>query len=168
MTSAKPHFKIRPANPDDCSVLFDLIRELAIYERLEDHLVVTPDDLQRNLFGPRPYAEAMIAEAEGAAAGYALFFHNFSTFRGQPGLYLEDVFVKPAFRGRGIGKALLKTVAALARERRCGRMEWMVLDWNESAIDFYRALGASSLSEWSVFRLADDYLDRLAGVGDDQ
>jgi GNAT superfamily N-acetyltransferase len=165
MTSSQLPFSIRPASPADCATLIGLIRELAVYERLEAHVKVTPDDIERNLFGPRPYAEAMIAEVEGEAVGYALFFHNFSSFRGQPGLYLEDVFVKPAFRGRGIGRALLTKLAQVGVDRGCDRIEWIALDWNKSAIEFYRSLGALSLNDWMIFRLADGPLARLAGAG---
>ena len=157
-----PPFSIRPACPGDCETMADLIRELAVYERLEDQAKATPEDLRRNLFGPRPYAEAMVAEVEGEAAGFALFFHNFSTFRGQPGLYLEDLFVRPDSRGRGIGRALLAKLAALALERGCGRLEWAVLDWNEPAIQFYRTLDAFPMDDWTIFRLADGPLARLA------
>jgi GNAT superfamily N-acetyltransferase len=162
MTSSQFPFSIRPASPADCATLVALIRELAVYERLEAQVKVTPDDLERNLFGRRPYAEAMIAEVEGEAVGYALFFHNFSSFRGQPGLYLEDVFVRPAYRGRGIGRALLTKLAQLAVERGCDRIEWIVLDWNESGIEFYRSLEASPMADWTIFRLADGPLARLA------
>ncbi len=157
-----PPFTIRPARADDCSTIAGLIRELAAYERLEDQAKATPDDLRRNLFGPRPYAEAMIAEVEGEAVGFALYFHNFSTFRGQPGLYLEDLFVRPESRGKGIGRAMLARLAALALERSCGRLEWAVLDWNESAIQFYRSLDALPMDDWTIFRLADGPLARLA------
>lgn len=162
MTSSQLPFSIRPAAPADCLALVALIRELAVYERLEAQVKVTPDDLERNLFGPRPYAEAMIAEVEGEAAGYSLFFHNFSTFRGRPGLYLEDVFVRPRFRGRGIGRALLEKLAELALERGCDRIEWIVLDWNDSAIQFYRSLEASPLADWTIFRLTGEPFARLA------
>jgi len=157
----QPSFSIRPALPGDCQTLVALIHELSVYERLEAK--VSADDLQHNLFGSRPYAEAMIAEVEGEAVGYALFFHNFSTFRGQPGLYLEDVFVRPSYRGRGIGRAFLESLAKLAMQRGCDRIEWIVLDWNDSAIQFYRSLEASPMREWTIFRLADGPLVRLAG-----
>jgi GNAT superfamily N-acetyltransferase len=162
MTAPHPPFSIRPARPDDCGTIAYLIRELAVYERLEDQAKATAEDLRRNLFGPRPYAEALVAEVEGDAAGFALFFHNFSTFRGQPGIYLEDLFVRPAFRARGIGRAFLAHLARLALERGCGRLEWAVLDWNEPAIQFYRSLGASPMDDWTIFRLADGPLSSLA------
>jgi GNAT superfamily N-acetyltransferase len=162
MTLPSPPFSIRPAAPGDCATLVALIRELAIYERLEDQAKATPDDLHRSLFGPRPYAEAMLAEVEGEPAGFALFFHNFSTFRGQPGIYLEDLFVRPSHRGRGIGRAFLSQLARLALERGCGRLEWAVLDWNDPAIQFYRSIDAQPMDDWTIFRLADGPLARLA------
>jgi GNAT superfamily N-acetyltransferase len=162
MPDSTPAFTIRPARVDDCSTIVELIRELAAYERLEHEVRAGPEDIRRNLFGPRPYAEALIAEVDGGAVGLALFFHNFSTFRGQPGIYLEDLFVRPEFRGRGIGKALLASLARIGLERGCGRLEWAVLDWNEPSIGFYRALGALSQDEWTVFRVADAPLARLA------
>jgi GNAT superfamily N-acetyltransferase len=162
MTPVEPPFSIRMASPEDCTTLVSLIRELAVYERLEQHAKVSVDDLKRNLFGLRPYAEAMLAEAGGEPAGHALFFHNFSSFRGQPGLYLEDIFVRPPYRGRGIGRALLTKIAQLALERGCDRIEWIVLDWNETAIQFYRSLQAYPMNDWTIFRLAEHSLDRLA------
>ena len=151
---------IRLATPADVPTIADLICELAEYERLA-HAVVRDEALLReHLFGPRPYAEVLMAEENGVVVGFALFFHNFSTFRSQPGIYLEDLFVRPAFRGRGHGKALLAALARLAVERGCGRLEWSVLNWNESAIGFYRALGAVVMDEWTVFRLTDSALTR--------
>ena len=161
-TSPNPPFSIRPARPDDCGTIAELIRELAVYERLEDQARATPEDLRRDLFGPRPFAEALIAEVDGEPVGFALFFHNYSTFRGQPGLYLEDLFVRPEARGRGIGRAFLAELAKMAVERGCGRLEWAVLDWNEPAIDFYRSLDALPMDDWTIFRLADGPLARLA------
>ncbi|MBX6314463.1 MAG: GNAT family N-acetyltransferase, partial [Isosphaeraceae bacterium] len=146
---APPEYAIRPCRPEDAETLVALIRELAIYEKLEAFARATPEDLRRHLFGPRPFAEAILAERGEEPAGFALFFHSFSTFRGQPGIYLEDLFVRPEHRGRGLGKALLATVAALAVERGCGRLEWSVLDWNEPALRFYRALGARPLEDWT-------------------
>ena len=157
-------FTIRPARPEDAEVLANLVRELAIYEKLEHLARAMPDDFRRHLFGPRPAAEAALAEVDGEPAGFALWFSNFSTFRGQPGLYLEDIFVRPEFRGRGIGKALLASLARLAVERGCGRLEWSVLDWNAPSIAFYRALGARPMDEWTVYRLDDEPLRRLAGL----
>jgi GNAT superfamily N-acetyltransferase len=153
---------IRPACPDDCDTIVQLIRELADYEQLLDHARATPDDVRRGLFGPRPFAEALIAEWDGEAVGLALFFHTFSTFRGQAGLYLEDLFVRPSQRGRGIGKALLSSLAKLAVDRGCGRLEWSVLNWNEPAIGFYQAMGARPMDEWTVYRIDEEPLRRLA------
>jgi GNAT superfamily N-acetyltransferase len=161
-TAPRAPFTIRPAEPGDCETLSALIRELAVYERLEDQAMAGPDDLRRNLFGPRPYAEALVAEVDGEAVGFALFFHNFSTFRGQPGLYLEDLFVRPEHRGRGIGRGFLARLAKLALDRGCGRLEWAVLDWNAPAIGFYRSLDAVAMDDWTIFRLADGPLARLA------
>ena len=157
-----PPFSIRACRADDAATLATLIRELAAYERLEARAHATADDLRRHLFGPRPFAEALLAEVDGEPAGFALFFHNFSTFRGQPGLYLEDLFVRPPHRSQGVGRALLARLARLAVERGCGRLEWAVLDWNEPALGFYRALGARPLDEWTVYRLDGEALDRLA------
>jgi GNAT superfamily N-acetyltransferase len=154
---------IRPCAADDADTLVSLIRELAIYEKLEEHARARPDDIKRHLFGPRPFAEAVVAMVQAEAVGFALYFHTFSTFRGQPGIYLEDLFVRPEHRGRGIGRALLTHLAGLAVERGCGRLEWAVLDWNESAIGFYRSLGARPLDDWIVYRLDGDSLSRLAG-----
>ncbi len=158
-----PPATIRPARPDDSAAIATLIRELAAYERLEHEAQATADDLRRHLFGERPAAEALIAEVDGQAIGFALYFTNFSTFRGRPGLYLEDLFVRPEHRGRGIGRGLLASVARLAVARGCARVEWAVLDWNEPSIGFYRSLGARPMDEWTVFRLADEPLARLAG-----
>lgn len=152
---------IRCARPDDTPAIFDLIRRLAEYERLLDQFVLTPERLHEHLFGPRPFAEALVAEEADGIVGFALFFHNYSTFLGRPGLYLEDLFVLPEHRGEGHGKALLREVARLAVERRCGRLEWSVLDWNEPSIQFYRALGAVPLDDWTVFRLTGEALTDL-------
>ncbi len=162
-------FVIRPAGPDDAETLVNLVRELAEYEKLEHHALATAAAFREHLFGPRPFAEALIAEDHGESAGFALFFHNFSTFRGQPGLYLEDLFVRPAHRGRGIGKALLARLAAFAIERGCGRLEWAVLNWNAPSIAFYQSLGARPMDEWTTYRLDEDALDQLArrGMGAD-
>lgn len=160
-----PH-TIRPATADDCGAIAALIRELAVYEKMEEYSKASGDDLRRHLFGPRPYAEALIAELDGRAVGFALFFHTFSTFRGQPGIYLEDLFVQPEHRGRGLGKALLARLAALAVERGCGRVEWAVLNWNEPAIGFYRSLGARPMDEWTVYRLDEAALAALAVEGE--
>jgi len=143
-------------------VIADLIRGLARYEKLEDQVEMTEELLATALFGERPYAEVVLAEEDGLAVGFALFFHNFSTFLGRPGIYLEDLFVLPEFRGRGIGRTLLAHLARLAVERGCGRLEWAVLDWNRDAIGFYERLGARPLSEWTVYRLTGEALTDLA------
>jgi len=163
MTPVPAHpFAIRPAVADDCDLIADLIRELAVYERLEGQAKATPADLRRHLFGPRPFAEVLIAEVDGRPVGFALYFPTFSTFRGSPGLYLEDLFVRLAYRGRGIGKGLLARLAATVRERGFGRLEWAVLNWNEPSIGFYRSLGAVPMDDWTVYRLADEPLVALA------
>lgn len=144
---------IRPATAEDLPLIDELILALAEYERLAHEVRFDPAVLGAKLFGPRPYAEVLIGEIDGAAQGFALFFHNFSTFEGKPGIYLEDLFVRPEARGSGLGKALLHHLAALALERDCARLEWSVLDWNEPAIGFYRALGARPMDEWTVMRL---------------
>ncbi|MEO6390526.1 MAG: GNAT family N-acetyltransferase [Pyrinomonadaceae bacterium] len=153
---------IRNATPADIPLVMELIRALAEYEKLSDRVTATPDLIEQALFGPRPMAECLIAESDNCAAGFALFFHNFSTFIGKPGIYLEDLFVKPEFRGCGLGKALLARLAQIALERDCGRMEWAVVDWNEPSIKFYRALGAESLDDWEIFRLKGQALVALA------
>jgi len=154
--------KIRSATEADLGTIEELIRALASYERMSDEVVMDASLLRKSLFGDRPYAEVLIAEVDGEPAGFALFFHNFSTFVGRPGIYLEDLFVKPEHRGTGLGKALLKRLAEIAVERDCGRMEWAVLDWNEPAIGFYKKLGARPNDEWTVFRLAGEALHDLA------
>ena len=154
--------KIRPATEADLGTIEELIRALAEYERMADEVVMDARLLRKNLFGDRPYAEVLIAEVDGEPAGFALFFHNFSTFVGRPGIYLEDLFVKPEHRGTGLGRALLKRLAEIAVERECGRLEWAVLDWNEPAIGFYKKLGARPNDEWTVFRLAGEALQELA------
>lgn len=160
MSTAHP-FELRPAEPADVVALVGLIRDLAEFEQLAHLVQVTPEMLHLQLFGARPHAESLVAERGGEVVGFALFFHNFSTFLGQPGLYLEDLFVRPEHRGTGIGKALLTRLAALAVERGCGRFEWSVLDWNESAIRFYRSMGATVMPDWRVCRIAGETLARL-------
>jgi GNAT superfamily N-acetyltransferase len=150
--------RIRDAVPADVPVIAELIRQLARFEKLEDEVVLTDERLGAGLFGARPYAEALMAEVDGDPVGFALFFHTFSTFLAMPGLYLEDLFVLPDHRGRGVGRALLAHLARLALERGCGRLEWAVLDWNREAIRFYERLGARPNSEWSVYRLAGEAL----------
>lgn len=156
--------KIRPATREDVPIIFQLIRDLAEYERAPNEVSATEEQLVNVLFGERPAAEVLLALEEDAAVGFAVFFHNFSTWLGRPGLYLEDLFVKPEARGKGYGRALLVSLASIARDRGCGRMEWAVLDWNEPAIRFYRALGAAPMSEWTVFRLNGDGIARLANL----
>ena len=153
---------IRPATADDVPVILELIRALAVYEKLEADVVIAPDDLREHLFGQRPFAECLMAEDGGAVVGFALFFHNYSTFRGKPGIYLEDLFVRPERRGFGHGKALFASLARLAVERGCARLEWAVLDWNEPSIAFYEALGAKAMDDWTTYRLTDGALARLA------
>jgi GNAT superfamily N-acetyltransferase len=153
---------VREATGDDVPLILSLIRELAEYERLSDEVVATEEGLRDSLFGERRYAEVLIAEHGGEAAGFALFFHNFSTFLGKPGIYLEDLYVKPAFRGAGIGKKLLVYLASLAKRRGCGRLEWWVLDWNEPAIGFYRSVGADAMDDWTVYRVSGPALEDLA------
>ena len=153
---------IRPATADDVPLILSFIRALAVYERLEHLVVATEEGLRATLFGNPRFAEVLIASEGDEPAGFALFFHNYSTFLGCPGIYLEDLFVKPEMRGRGFGKALLVRLAQIARERGCGRVEWAVLDWNEPSINFYKALGAKPMDEWTTFRLTGDALERLA------
>jgi GNAT superfamily N-acetyltransferase len=153
---------IRAATERDVDALHTLVLELARYERLEHEVLATPSDLREHLFGARKYAEALVAEDEDVVVGFALFFHNYSTFLAQPGIYLEDLFVAPRWRAHGLGKKLLAHLAALAVERGCGRLEWVVLDWNEPAIGFYKRLGAERMDGWTVFRVTGDALDRLA------
>lgn len=153
---------IRDAVEADIPLILSLIRALAVYEKLEHKVVATEEVLRDSLFGARPYAETIVAEEDGTPVGFAVFFHNFSTFIGRPGIYLEDLFVNPEARGRGYGKALLARLAAIAKERNCGRLEWSVLDWNEPSINFYKSLGAVPLDDWTMFRVTDGALDALA------
>ena len=152
---------IRPAEAADVPVIAELIRGLARFEKLEQDVTLTEELLAQNLFGPHRYAETLLAEDGGAPVGFALFFHNFSTFLALPGIYLEDLFVVPEHRGRGIGRSLLQRLAQIAVERGCGRLEWSVLDWNRDAIGFYERLGATPNSEWTVYRLAAEALTSL-------
>jgi GNAT superfamily N-acetyltransferase len=158
-------FKIRPARVEDVSIILELIRDLATYERAPDEVTATEEQLVDVLFGERPAAEVLLAFEEQSPVGFAVYFYNFSTWLGRPGLYLEDLFVNPEKRGKGYGRALLVELAKIARDRECGRLEWAVLDWNEPAIKFYRALGAEPMHEWTVFRLTRDGIARLAGSG---
>lgn len=157
-------FEIRAARPEDCATILRLIRALADYEQLAHEVVATEDSLRSALFGPRPDAECLIACEDARPVGFALFFHNFSTFRGRRGLYLEDLFVEPDCRGRGHGRALLQRLAQLAVERGCARFEWSVLDWNAPAIGFYRSVGAVVMDEWRICRLSGEALTTFAGV----
>jgi len=153
---------ITPAQEADVALILGLIKELADYEHLSHQAVATEQSLRYALFGSRPAAEALIARVDGECAGFALYFHNFSTFLGRHGLYLEDLFVRPAFRALGVGKALLRHLARIALERDCGRFEWAVLDWNRSARDFYEALGAEANPAWVNYRITGEALERLA------
>jgi GNAT superfamily N-acetyltransferase len=155
---------IRPAAPADVPTIIQLIRALSDYEKLSDQVVITEVQLREHLFGARPYAEVLLAEEAGRVVGYALFFHTYSTFLGRPSLYLEDLFVLPEHRGRGHGKGLLAQLAKLAVERNCGRFEWMVLDWNTPAIQFYESLGAALAPEWKLCRMTGDALQRFAAT----
>lgn len=152
---------IRPATPEDIGTILHLIRELAIYEKLLHEVEATPELLQKHLFD-EPKVRVVIAEYEGTPAGYALFFYNFSTFLARPGIHLEDIFVQPQFRGRGVGKALLIQVAQIAEKENCGRLEWNVLDWNAPSIAFYRSMGAVPLEDWTIMRVTGDALSQLA------
>ncbi len=156
------NFKIRPASVEDVPIVLQLIRDLATYERAPDEVTATEEQLVDVLFRERPVAEVLLAFEEESPVGFAVYFYNFSTWLGRPGLYLEDLFVKPEKRGKGYGRALLVELAKIARDRGCGRMEWAVLNWNEPAINFYRTLGAKPMDEWTVFRLTHDEIARLA------
>lgn len=162
---------IRNATPDDAALILRLVKDLAVYERSPDAVVMTEDMVRKHIFGiglapgeRGPIAEALIGEVDGSPQGCAVFFHNFSTWAGRPGIYLEDLFVRPEARGVGLGKALLAAVAKIAVARGCTRMDWLVIDWNEPAIGFYKSLGARSLDDWTNFRLEDDHLRRLAST----
>jgi GNAT superfamily N-acetyltransferase len=158
-----PGFQIKSATDSDVPVIFSFVKKLARYEQLLHEVVATEDLLRETLFGKRRTAEVAIGYHETKPVGFVLFFHNYSTFLGKPGLYIEDLFVDEDYRRRGYGRALLLHVARLAKERDCGRLEWSVLDWNQQAINFYKKLGASPMSEWTVFRVAGQSLDELAG-----
>lgn len=157
-----PALAFRPGTVDDVPLVFSFIKALAEYERLAHEVEATEERLRETLFGPRPYAEVVFAVEDGVEVGFALFFHNYSTFLAKPGLYLEDLFVLPEHRGKGIGKGLLRELARIAVERECGRFEWWVLDWNEPSIEFYRRQGAVAMDEWTVFRVAGDALRNFA------
>ncbi|AJP58651.1 GNAT family N-acetyltransferase [Pandoraea vervacti] len=155
---------LRAATADDVGAIHSLMRELAVFEKLLDIFEATPESVHEALFGSRPAAECLMAVWEGKPVGYALYFHNFSTFLGRRGLYLEDVYVQPTMRGRGVGQKLLRQLARIAIERNCGRFEWTVLDWNQPAIDFYASQGATVLPDWRVVRMTGDALTRFANA----
>jgi GNAT superfamily N-acetyltransferase len=154
---------IRPATTEDVAALHALVCELARYERLEHEVTSTEEQLREHLFGARPYAEALVAEDDAGVVGFALFFHNYSTFAGRPGIYLEDLFVRPEYRRKGHGRALFLAVARIAAKRGCGRFEWSVLHWNEPALAFYRSMGAEPMHDWRICRMTGEALARLAG-----
>jgi len=154
--------RIKAASERDVPLILSFIHKIAAYEKLSHEVTASEETLRESLFGPRPAAEVLLAYWDDTAAGYAVFFHNFSTFLGRPGVYLEDIFVEPVLRGNGIGKALLAAVAKEAQRRDCGRLEWAVLDWNKPAIDFYLSLGARPMEEWTIFRMTGEGIDRLA------
>ncbi|HVC29200.1 MAG TPA: GNAT family N-acetyltransferase [Gammaproteobacteria bacterium] len=167
MPSQSSPFHIRPARPHESKLILDLIRGLAEYEKLAHEVVAKEQDIQAALFGKKPSAECLIAELDDIAIGFALFFHNFSTFAGKLGLYLEDLYIKPEFRGRGFGRKMLAHLANLAVQRGCARFEWAVLDWNAPAIRFYESLGAKIMHDWKINRLTDDALQKLAAEARD-
>ena len=154
--------RIRPAAENDAGTILSLIKELADFERLSHEVVATEEDIRQSLFGAHPFAEALIGEYDGIAVSFALFFHNFSTFNGKPGIYLEDLYVKPAYRRLGFGRKMLVHIACLAKKRNCGRFEWSVLDWNAPAIRTYDRLNAKPMKEWILYRLTGEALDKLA------
>jgi GNAT superfamily N-acetyltransferase len=168
MPSLEQSLRIRSARPRDATLVLAFIRELAEYEKLSHEVVATERDIQTALFGEKPVAECLIAEVDDVAVGFALFFHNFSTFEGKPGLYLEDLYIKPAYRGRGYGRKMLAHLAKLAKQRGCARFEWAVLDWNAPAIRFYESLGAKIMQQWKINRLSGENLSRLAGESSGQ
>ncbi|KAJ2850812.1 acetyltransferase [Coemansia brasiliensis] len=166
MSSSDQSVRLAPATADDVGLILWFIKQLAAYEKAPEQVTATEDLLRQTLFGPRPYAEVILAYVNDGhtekPAGFALFFHNYSTWVGRPGLYLEDLFVCPEFRGRGVGKRLLVQLAQIARERECGRMEWVVLDWNEPSIQFYLSLGAQQMKEWIIHRVSGRALETLS------
>lgn len=162
MNDPREVLRIELSTPADAPLIVALVSELAEYERLLHEVRLTPEDIVRDLFGPRPYAEAVIAREGDEAVGFALWFHNYSTFAGRPGLYLEDLYVRPAYRGRGHGEALLRYLARVAVQRGCARFEWAVLDWNAPALAFYRKLGAAAMDDWTVQRVSGEALQALA------
>jgi GNAT superfamily N-acetyltransferase len=166
MVADAPRLEIRPAKESDTPLVLDFIRKLAEYGDISSEATVTEADLRAALFGPRPVAEALLAHVGGEPAGFTVYSFTFSSFMGKPGIYVEDLFVEHQFRSRGIGKALLVTLARLGRERGCGRLEWSVLNWNEQAMEFYQDLGAVPMDEWTTFRLTGEALERLASPGE--
>ncbi len=156
-----PACQISPASPGDVPDVLAMVRELAEFEHLLHEVVATEERITEALFGPKPFVEVLIARVGSDIAGFALFFHNYSTFMGRPGIYLEDLYVRPAYRGHGCGKALLAHVARLAVERGCGRFEWSVLDWNQRAVDFYQALGARPMNDWTIMRVTGEALEKM-------
>lgn len=162
MSQIPAELTISPAQESDIPLLLEFIRKLADYERLSTEVVADESTLRESLFGAKPAAEVLLAYWANQAVGFAVYFHNFSTFIGRPGIYLEDLFVIPAFRGKGVGKGLLSHLAGIAQERNCARLEWAVLDWNQPAIDFYRRLGAVAMHDWTVFRVTGAALNELA------
>ena len=154
-------FNIRKATPDDTPIIFDLIKKLAVYEKMENEVITSVEELRENIF-TKNFSKVLLAEEEGKPVGFALYFFNFSTFVGKPGLYLEDLFIEPEFRGKGYGKKLLIELAKIAREENCGRMEWSVLNWNTPAIDFYESLQAKPMDEWTIYRLDQKGIADLA------
>lgn len=163
METSVQDLSIRQAQKKDVPLLLDFIKQLADYENLSQAVVADEESLRRTLFGEIVFAEVILADYQNQSVGFALFFPNYSTFLGKPGIYLEDLFVVPAMRGKGIGRELLKYIARLTKERDCGRLEWSVLDWNNPAIEFYQTLGAVPMEQWTVFRLTDEALEQLAG-----
>jgi len=161
----QPHISITPATPADVPDILRFIRGLAEYEKLSHRCIATEDDLRRTLFGDRPAADILIARLNDRPVGFALFFQSYSTFLAKPGIYLEDLFVLPEYRGRGVGKALLVQLARIARERDCGRLEWSVLDWNAPAIEFYQRLGATVMPDWRTCRMSPEDIAKLVGEG---
>lgn len=165
MSSKPAHVVLRPAVPADCEIIAKMVYELAVYERAPEECHATPEAIREQLFGPRPTAECLVAEVGGEVGGYAIFFHNFSTWEAAPGLYLEDIYVRPTHRKKGVGKMLIEALAAIARQRGCKRYEWACLDWNKPARDFYESLGARPMTEWVLYRTEGEALDALAEAG---
>jgi len=155
-------FKIRTAKKEDCGLILTFIKELASYEKLEDQVTGTKKDIEETLFGISPKAEVLILEVDAVPSGFALFFHNYSTFLCRPGIYIEDIYVRPHYRGKGYGQALLRHICAIAEERQCGRVEWWCLDWNKPSVDFYKKLGAEAMEDWTVYRLNREKIKELA------